>query len=331
MKFNFKNISIFAIIGCFTAVNCLFLSCQKESDVFLKFGNTSNSLRMLLTELSNDAKNNTIISVDGSSSLVVLTTYRGLEIVFSDINDLFADETGAPVAANATNPIKIEAMDVFEKSEIIGLGTATQADFGQPLSSFAQVKIQAFLNGRPLVLRNNKTFEVRVPVNSSSILTNLFVFEGGWNNTNSESKFRWSQASDIPLETVQPVPDGTIFYQISSKKMGWIAANQFAPNPIGGLNVSLNNRFGLSNTHAFLVLDNAKSVFALTFNLSTGTFNNEKTPLGQPAKVVYFSKIGDQYFYGEQAIITDEKLVFDLTAAQQETTEAGFKAALLQI
>jgi hypothetical protein len=331
MKFNFVNISLFTIIVGSATFGFLVGGCKKESDVFLKFGDTANSLRTLLTELSNDVKNTTILSVDGSNPSVFLRTTRGVEVVFSDVNASFADESGAPVAASSANPIKFEVTDVFEKREITGLGTATQADFGLPLSSIAQVRIQAFLNEKPLILRDNQLFEVRIPVGSGSVANNVFVFEGGWNTTNSEVKFRWSQASDIPLQTVQPTPDGTIFYQISSKKMGWIAANQFAPNPIGSLNVSLENRFSFTNTHAFLVLNDSKSVFALPFDLTTKTFKNAQIPLEKGAKLVVFSKIGSQYFYGEQAIITHSDTIFNLIDVQKETTEAGLKAALQQI
>ncbi len=306
----------------------IFGSCQKEKDIFLPFGTTADALRELMTGITNDAANSTTIEIDGSNPAVLVTTPRGIQILLTDVNNQFADQNGIAFSASASQKITFKATDVFEKPEMAGLGTVTQADFGQPLETIGMVKLEAFSGNTSLKLLADKTFEVRIPVAATGFQSDIMAFEGGWSKTSSEIKFRWSLASDFAAPQIQPIPDGVKYYQLEAKKLGWIAGNRILPNAPTQIHVKLKEAFSLTNTLAFLVFDNQKSVFPLKFDLSSNLFTNGKVPVGQSGKLVFVSKIGDQLFLGTKEIVTDNDQVYDLSQEMRETTEAELKAAL---
>lgn len=303
-------------------------SCQKEQDIFVPFGTTAESLRKLTTGLSNDPANVAKIEFDGSASQILLTTPRGIQIVLTDANNIFSDATGSPVFASASQKITVEATDVFEKSEITGLGTVTQQDFGQPLETIGMVKLEAFSGGKALKLLADKTFEVRIPVGSAGYKPDIHPFEGGWSKSNSEIKFRWSLSGDFAAPQIQPVPDGIFYYQLEAKKLGWIAGNRILPNAPTKIHVKVGEQFSLTNTLAFIVLKDHKSVFPLKFDLTENLFINEKVPVGQAGKLVFTAKIGDQLYLGKKDIVIDNDQIYDVSETLQPTTEAELKSAL---
>lgn len=302
--------------------------CQKEKDIFVPFGTTADALRKLMTGLTNDPANVAKIEFDGSASQILLTTPRGIQIVLSDANNLFTDANGSPVSASASQKITIEATDVFEKPEITGLGTVTQQDFGQPLETVGMVKLEAFSGGKTLKLLADKTFEVRIPIGEAGYKPDIHPFEGGWSRSDSEIKFRWSLSGDFAAPAVQPIPDGIIYYQLEAKKLGWLAGNRILPNAPTKIHVKVEEQFSLTNTLAFLVLKDHKSVFPLKFDLGENLFVNEKVPVGQAGKLVFSAKIGDQLYLGQKDIVVDNDQIYDVSETLQPTTEAGLKSAL---
>jgi hypothetical protein len=251
---------------------------------------------------------------------------------FSEVNSLFADaETGVGIVPSTSLPIRILVTDVFEKSEIVGLGTVTQTDFLQNVKTIGQVRIEAFLDKKPLKLAPGKNIEVLFPTSNVGVTEDVFVFRGGWNISNSGSKFVWSQLSDIPAPIIQPVANGSFYYQLLSENIGWISGCTFDSNVSGISNVILSEKAGISNSHVFLVLKDSKSVFYLPFNAQSFNFENKKIPLNRAATVVAISKFDDKIWVAKREITTSADQFLDLSADQKATTEAALKALLQSI
>ena len=311
------------------AFSMLFLAgCQKERDVFVPFGKTTDALRELLTSFVTDPAHTTTLEFDGSNKQVLLTTPRGIQISITDATDFFADENGQPVNASSSKKITLTATDVFEKKEMTGLGTVSQADFGDALETVGLVKFEAFLDGKALKLVAGKEFEVHIPVGSAGYRIDVHSYNGGWSNSATESKFRWSLLEDFPAPSIQLVPDGITYYQMSVDKMGWLAGNRVLPNATAPIYVKLDNAFSLTNTLAFFVLKGKKSVFPLKFDLNSNVFLNENVPVGESGMLFCASKIGDQLYLGTKDVVIENNQPLDVAVLMNGTNEAALKLAL---
>ncbi len=319
--------SIVAALACLLILG----GCRKEQDVYIPYGQTVDALRALMTSLTSDPANAAQFEIDGSNSSVEFTSPRGVKVLMTDVNGLFVDSNGLPVEASAGQKITLKISDVLEKPEVAGLGNVTQADFGQPLETAGMVKIEAFFNGKPIKLRDDRTFEVRIPVGPAGAQADFFAFEGGWSKSSGEARFRWSQADDVTAPAIQPIPDGVTYYQLSVKKLGWLAANHPLPNPVANLSVKLSDEFTLTNTLGFLVLDGSKTVLPLRYDSANNLFKADKLPNRVDGKLVFTSKILDQLYVVSRGITTEENQSVDLSTGMKAVGEDGLKDMLLSL
>lgn len=307
-----------------------FLGCRKDVQTFTPFGNSIQELRSLLTDLATDDAHTITATLNGSDPFFSITTPRGVQVLLTDIENLFANPTdGSNVACSSCQRATIEVQDVLELREIAALGLATQADFGQPLSSEGMVRIQFFCDGKELKLRDGKTIEVRLPTSAATFNADARFWLGGW-KTDATGEFLWSKVADSPLPPIQPTPDGGIYYQIISEKAGWLSSQRELGLPTSKICLKMGNQFTAENTLVFAIFKNIHSVMAMPAE-KAGLFCNDALPVGQPVSFLMVSKIGERLFLGELENETADNQLLNLQNSIHETTEAELKAALQQL
>lgn len=307
-----------------------FLGCRKDVQIFTPYGNSIQELRTLLTDLATNDAHTITATINGSDPFFSITTPRGVQVLLTDCENLFANPTdGSSVPCSSCQRATIEVQDLLELREIAALGLATQADFGQPLSSEGMVRVQFFCDGRELKLRDGKTMEVRLPTSSASFQPDTRLWLGGW-KTDATGAFLWSKVADLPLPFIQPTPDGGIFYQMLSGKAGWLSSQRELGLPTSKVCLKTGYQFTAENTLVFAIFKNIRSVMALPAE-KAGLFCNDALPVGQPVSFLMVSKIGDQLFLGELENETADNQLLDLTNSIHETTEAELQAALQQL
>jgi hypothetical protein len=158
-----------------------FTSCQDEDE------DQESKQEQQLFAADNLETQNFSISADRDT---ILIGENGTILTFE--KNSFVDQSGSP----ATGEIKINFKECLDKLDMI-LGNMTTTSNGQPLESGGMIYLNATSNKEQLMIANNKSVGVEMPVDS--VLENMQLFEG----VETGNGINWQNPVDLQNEVFE--------------------------------------------------------------------------------------------------------------------------------
>ena len=290
------------ILVLFTG-SLLLNACQKDIDIFVpdpgQLNNPDTSWQNTITAAMPVSllKNNLLTepyldSFTVNANIATVVTPFGMQVNFPP--NCCVNSIGQAV----TGKVQIEFTVVKNKGDMIRLNKPTTYNDSMLISA-GEIFIRLKKDGQILQLapaiRYNIHF-VDLPVN-----TQMRLFVG--DETNAE-RFNWLPNPDFLNNTLNP---GTQAYEIYTNRLRWINV-AYTPSINTSANTAVTTDlapyFTNTNTIAFTVFKDLRSVIAMRGNLSTRKFITEKLPAGKQITVVVISKQGNDYYLGYESATT---------------------------
>jgi hypothetical protein len=294
-----------AIILILIAGGLLLNACQKDIDIFVPDPGQPNApdtswqntvtATMPVSILKNNLAQEPVYldSITVNANIATVTTPFGIQCNFPP--NCCATALGQPV----TGKVLVEIMVIKKKGDMIRLNKPSTYNDSM-LVTAGQIFIQLKKDGQILQLAPGVRINIRysdLPVNHQ-----MKFFMGDETNTQI---FNWLPTPTPSLDTIIM---GTQFYEIYTKRQRWISiATPFdlnVTNPKIKVVADLAAYFTNTNTIAFTVFNDVRSVVAMKGDLSTRKFISGKLPIGKQVTVVVISKQGNDYYLGHESAIT---------------------------
>lgn len=274
-------------------------NCRQDVEEFrpYTYASSQGSIDQLINQVATAATVHTFI-LKNLTQDTLLTTPEGVRIGLTDPEELFADANNQPIATSTCQDLQIEVTTVLDNSQLLGRGihTATYPD-GQLLESGGMVYVRASCAGASLRLLPNRSLKVQVP---ADVLKNdMFTFNGLQQNS---TEFQGWQATSDPAYLAEWVSDGTMLhgYELYPTQLGWVSAGRLLPEPTSDFCIKLPTAMTDATAKAFVIFKGLNAVVALTYDAASQSFCFDQAPKGYPVQVVVVSKLGDQYWLGNQ-------------------------------
>ena len=282
----------------------LFLNaCQKDIDVFVpdpgqlngpdtSWQNTITSSMPVSVLKSSLLTEPYLDSINVNANIATVTTPFGMQVNFPA--NCCTNGAGQPV----TGKVDVEIQVVKRKGDMIRLDKPSTYNDSM-LVTAGQIFIRLKKEGQPLQLAPG----IRYNINYIDLPTNQQAkfFIGDESNAQA---FNWLPTPEINLDTIIISPQA---YQVYTKRLRWISiAQKFDLNTTAKVSVvaDMSSYFTNTNTIAFTVFKDLRSVVAMHPNLSTRKFITGKLPAGKAITVVVISKQGNDYYLGYESAIT---------------------------
>jgi hypothetical protein len=282
----------------------LFLNaCQKDIDVFVPDAGQLNGpdtawqnaitpsspVSILKNNLSTAPYQDTIIV---NANIATVLTPFGVQINFPP--NCCVNGAGQPV----TGKVDVEIQVVKKKGDMIRLDKPSIFN-DSALTTAGQIFIRLKKDTQLLQLASG----IRYNINYIDLPTNqqMKFFIGDENNAQA---FNWLPTPDPGLDTIVITPQ---LYQIYTKRLRWISVAQpFEINTSGRVNITADMAayFTNTNTVAFTVFKDVRSVVAMRPDLGTRKFVTGRLPVGKAITVVVISKQGNDFYLGYESAVT---------------------------
>jgi len=299
--------------------------CRKDKEEFHPYVPTQEDLGLLLSQAP-DASSHTVFQFGGSIPDTTLTTASGVRVFLADTENLFADDTGAPVPCSTCPNLKVEVTNVLSEGDLIarGMNTESAAD-SKMLESVGVVYLKVSCKGKPLALLPNRYVKVQIP--ASDIKNSMHVFTGAFND--QDEWLGWTDTNSPAFWAEWPVPaPGTAQtgYEVILPQLGWNNCARPLTEQTSSFCVTLPDQFTALNTRVFLVFENVRAIAELKGTDNGSQFCFEEAPIGFTVDVVAISKTGGQYWVVRKPWETGNQVQLPLTP--QPVTEQEVLAVI---
>jgi len=286
-----------------TAGVFLLSACQKNIDIFIPDPGQQNgpdtswhvsiSSAMPVSVLKNnllDEPYQDSIIVNANTATVLSPS--GLQVTFPP--NSCATSTGQAI----TGKVSVEIFVVKKKGDMIRLNKPSTANDSMMVTA-GEIFIMLKKDGQVVQLAPNVKINIRYvdpPINPQ-----MKFFVGDESNTQN---FNWLPNPDLANNYIAA---GTQAYEIFTNRLRWISvAYVYDIGSTAKVNVTADipTYFTNSNTIAFTVFKDFRSVVAMHGDLSARKFISGKLPVGKQITVVIISKLGDDYYLGYESAIT---------------------------
>lgn len=291
------------ITGILFSGMVLLTACQKDIDVFVPDAGQLNgpdtawqtaagnivSLELLKSSLLKPAYLDTI-NVNGA--IATVNTAFGLQVNFPA--NCCVNGAGQPV----TGKVDVEIQLARNKGDLVRMNKPSTSN-DTMLIAAGQVFVSLKKENQALQLKPGARFSV---IYTDSPTSQQMKFYRG--DESNAQYFNWLPTTEPSLDTILISPQS---YQVYSKQLGWISiAQPFEVGTTAKVQVSadLPAYFTNSNTIAFTVFKDLRSVVAMKPDLTTRKFITGKLPVAKAITVVVISKMGSDYYLGSSAAVT---------------------------
>jgi hypothetical protein len=217
----------------------------------------------------------------------IITGREGTVIMFTD--NCFEHLDGRRVECEV---VIIELREYFRNSSMLAQQLTTGSN-GQPLITGGMLSIKISCNGEQLKVKENKTFEVRMPAWLEN--KGMQVFAGNQDGTNWDQTGR--NISNVSRNSITGMAgsDGPDYYKMSFNQLGWINCDKF-------MDRTDTTHFFVQFTDTLqpkvlLVFTKMNSILAANA-LGHGKAKFERIPENEPARLlVYAEKNKRMYMY----------------------------------
>jgi len=280
----------------------LLSACQKNIDIFVpdpgQSGPDTNWHVSITSTMPVSVLKNNLLEAPYQDSIIVnantvtILSPSGLQVTFPP--NSCATAAGQPV----TGKVFVELFVVKKKGDMIRLNKPSTYD-DSLLVTAGEIFIRLKKDGQAIQLAPNVKINIRyvdVPTNPQ-----MGIFVG--DETNAQY-FNWLPNPDLANNYLAA---GTQAYEIFTNRLRWISvAYVYDPSNASRVNVSADipAYFTNSNTVAFTVFRDFRSVVAMRGDLGSRKFISGKLPVGKQITVVIISKLGDDYYLGYESAIT---------------------------
>ncbi len=295
---NIKTFILVFITAAFT-LN----ACEKNTDIFVPDPGQLNGpdtawqttvtptmpVTVLKNNLSAQPYQDTITV---NASTVSLNTPFGIQVTFPPF--CCANGSGQIV----TGKIDVELLAVKKKGDMIRLDKPGTTNDSMMVTA-GHIFIKLTKDGQPLQLAPGVRISIRyvdLPVNQQ-----MKFFIGDENNP---THFNWLPNPDLTNNTIAFT---TQAYEILTNRLRWISLAQvYDLSTVAKVKVSADiaTYFTNSNTVAYTVFKDMRSVVAMPGDLGSRKFVSAKLPVGKQITVVVISKQGNDYYLGYESTIT---------------------------
>lgn len=292
-----------AFIFTVFAAGLLLSACQKDVDIFVPDPGQTNgpdttwqpvvTSTMPVSVLKNNLLQEPHLdSIEVNSNTVSITTPSGLLVTFPP--NSCATAVGQPV----TGRVQVELQLVKSKGDMIRLNKPTTHN-DSALITAGHIFIRLKKDGQHVQLAPNVKLNIRYVDLPLQQQMKLYV-----GDETNPAVFNWLTNPDPVINTVSM---GTQAYEIHTNRLRWISlayplnvSNNSHVNIAAGIPAYFTN----TNTVAFTVFKDFRSVVAMRGDLSTRKFISPKLPLGKQVTVVVISKLGNDYYLGHESAVT---------------------------
>jgi hypothetical protein len=237
----------------------------------------------------------------------VIVGREGTRISFTD--NCFEHMNGTRVECEV---LILELKEFFTNSSMLAQSLATRS--GQrPLETGGMLSIKVYCNGKELKVKENKTFEVKMPAYLKN--QGMEVFQG--NSDGSDWKRTGQEFRNVPRSSVQGMEgsEGPDFYQMQFNKLGWINCDKFMAieNPVK-LTVKFPDTLQPS---VVLIFHKMNSILPAAADSGKASF--EKVPANEPATLlVYAIKNKRMYLYTKDLNVSEEEQQADMKLVSRD-------------
>ncbi len=273
-------------------------ACRQDVYEFVPYAPVEEDLQSLFSQVPDENTSSTFY-FEGKGTPIedtILTHPSGVRLFLSDTEALFEDDNGAPVPCSTCPDLKISALFVAQKGDLLArqLPLITYPG-GEVLESAGILQIQATCSGQPLRLRPGAFIKVQIPVTPPE--NNMTIFSAKTDDSGKVVGWRGGNTPALPV--LWPSPLGGNLqsgYEAQLPQLGWFNCARVLPEPTTTLCVELPAQFTALNSRVFLVFENTNTAIELSGNVASSRFCSEHTPVGYPASVVAIARTGQQHW-----------------------------------
>lgn len=288
------------IISIFTTA-LLITGCSKDTDVFIPDAtpgpDTSWQPTIIATMPVIQLRNSLLLpaftdSVEISSNAATLNTPIGMQVIFPP--NCCVSAAGIPV----TGKIQVEFMSLKKKGDMIRMNRPTTHG-DSLLITAGELFIRLKKEGAPALLAPGVKLYIRYTDLPTNPAMKLFFGD----ETNPEA-FNWLANNDPQNNFINA---GTQAYEIYTNHLRWIniaSIQNTSSVPTVKIAADLAPYFTNTNTIAFTVFKDQRSVAGMPGNLAAKKFLSTGLPLGKPVTVVVISKLANDYYLGYESAVT---------------------------
>lgn len=291
------------IISVLAAGIFLLNSCQKNTDIFVPDPGQVNgpdttwqpavTASMPVSVL----KNSLLLapysdSIEVNANIATVSTPFGVQVNFPP--NCCVSTTGQPL----TGKVQVDILVLRKKGDMIRMNRPTTSNDSLQVSA-GELFVRLKKDGVPVMLAPNAKINIRytdLPVNQQ-----MKLFFGDESNP---QHFNWLPNNDPANNFINT---GTQVYEIYTNHLRWINV-AYPYNVAGTATVSVSaeiaNYFTNTNTMAFTVLKDFRSVAGMRPELSAKKFISPKLPVGKVITVVVISKQANDYYLGYESAVT---------------------------
>ncbi len=309
-----RRILIYTLLSTLASV----WGCRKDVETFRPYGSSIAEIEAMLSQVPGDGTLTLFNFPAGLSTDSVLSTAGGVRVHLTDVDHLFVNANGEPVAVSNCGALKIEVSEAFRKGDILALGLPTATLSDELLESGGMVRILAFCDGQPLQLSADRSLKIQITTAQDALQPDMLVFGAvlntdqtfaGWENTGQEVYWAgW------------PTPQGQkMGYELIVKNLEWVNCARPINEQNSPFCVSLPLAFDPENTQVFAVFKNQRTVSRLVYDPAAEKFCLPQGPLGFSVQVVSVTKTGNQYWLGSKETEIGNNAT--LTLSPEESTQ----------
>jgi hypothetical protein len=301
------------LFGSALVMSVLMFSCKKESPTPVK-GENSSSIGAFF---SNNRADQTQSFTVNSSQYQTIKGTNGTVVKFAP--NTFVTPSGQAVTGN----LKVELLEVLDKSSMILNGVATESN-GQMIISGGELKLTVSQNGENLVVANGFNGpEVYVPTNQSDPNMDLFV-----GSEDADGDVTWTITDSLNINSTTGdslnFSDSSVvwdypayyYFDFNTPSLGWINCDFFWDNPDTKITINAEAseaKFNVENTVFYIVYDNYNSVGQMSDYDDDGIFSQTEIPVNLDITIVAISEIDGQFHYGEFPATTVDDQIYSVT------------------
>ncbi|HNE27530.1 MAG TPA: hypothetical protein PKL15_08120 [Saprospiraceae bacterium] len=271
--------------------------CRKDVETFHPYGSSIAEIGQLLGQVPDQSTLTLFNFPAGLSADTVLSTSSGVRVHLTDVDHLFVDANGNPVAISTCGAFRIEVEEAFLKGDILGRGLQTTTTSQALLESGGILRVQAFCSGQPLLLANDRTLKVQITTAQDDLQPDMKVFNAVFNT--DQSFGGWEDSGQEVYWAGWPTQQGQkVGYELIIKQLNWVNCARAINEQSSSFCVSLPVAYDGENTEVFVAFKNQRTIIPLEYDETSGTFCMDQAPIGHLIKVVSVSKAGNRYWLG---------------------------------
>jgi hypothetical protein len=254
----------------FVSISIVALNCQKE----LSYSGNLEKFESLNQFFENNQKPSQNFTTNSSNNISLQTT-NGTKIIFQP--NSFVTLNDQPV----TGDVSIEVKEILTPADII-LNRMLTVSNGEPIASGGEFFVKVTKNGQELKLAPGYLMQIKLPSLNVS-MSNMQVFNGQPDNTNSGSKVNWIPNNNPGNAVV--VDTFSMGRSLFADSVNWINCDKFINEPRINYTVYPGNYTGLDSLSVVVHFSGRNSVISMPWNSTDLKFYSQSMIASQASVI----------------------------------------------